>query len=54
MLALPLNTDPEYETPSAVGRMDRFFLRLINDKRDLPFVYLTLKRKVREEEYVIH
>ena len=32
MIALPLNTDPGYIEPQVVGRMDRFFLRLINDK----------------------
>ncbi|MBK6409020.1 MAG: fatty acid desaturase [Flavobacteriales bacterium] len=43
MIALPLNTDPGYIEPQVVGRMDRFFLRLINDKRDLPFVHLIRK-----------
>lgn len=35
-------TDPTYDSPT-YGRIDRFFLKLIRDKRDLPFVYLTLK-----------
>ena len=43
MIELPLNTDPVYQAPASVSRMDRFFLGLINDKRDLPFIYLTLK-----------
>ncbi len=42
MIDLPLNTDPGYEAPPSISRMDRFFLVLINDKRDLPFMYLTL------------
>ena len=43
MLSLPANTDPTYLAPDSYGPMDRFFLRLINDKRDLPFIHLILK-----------
>jgi hypothetical protein len=43
MIDLPPNTDPVYHAPASLSRLDRFFLKLINDKRDLPFIYLTLK-----------
>jgi fatty acid desaturase len=43
MLSLTPNTDPVYSPPAAVNALDRFFLRLINDKRDLPFVHLLIK-----------
>ncbi len=43
LLTLPANTDPVYNAPSRRSALDRFFLRLLNDERDLPFVYLTLK-----------
>lgn len=43
MLSLPANTDPVYIAPEQYNTMDRFFLRLINDKRDLPFIYLIFK-----------
>jgi fatty acid desaturase len=43
MLSLPPNTDPVYSPPAAVNALDRFFLRLINDKRDLPFIHLLIK-----------
>ncbi|MBK9419756.1 MAG: fatty acid desaturase [Flavobacteriales bacterium] len=43
MLSLPLNTDPTYSAPDSYSRMDRFFIGLINDKRDLPFIHLLLK-----------
>ncbi|MFZ1660169.1 MAG: hypothetical protein WAT61_15185, partial [Flavobacteriales bacterium] len=43
MLSLPANTDPVYIAPEHYSAMDRFFLRLINDKRDLPFIYLIFK-----------
>lgn len=43
MIDLPPNTDPVYTAPESFSRLDRFFLGLINDERDLPFIYLTLK-----------
>ncbi len=43
MLSIPLNTDPGYTAPESISRIDRFFIGLINDKRDLPFVHLLLK-----------
>jgi len=43
MLALPANTDPTYTEPSSYSSLDQFFLGLIRDKRDLPFVYLGLR-----------
>ena len=43
MLSVPINTDPVYIAPESYSAMDRFFLKLINDKRDLPFVHLILK-----------
>lgn len=35
-------TDPVF-TEKSYSTLDRFFLRLLNDERDLPFMYLTLK-----------
>lgn len=35
-------TDPRYDDSKEPGPLDRFFLRYIRDKRDLPFIYLTL------------
>lgn len=35
-------TDPVYQ-PSNLNKFDRFFLRLIRDERDLPFIYLTIR-----------
>jgi len=43
MLPLAANTDPVFVKPAAYSAMDRFFLKLIRDERDLPFVYLSLK-----------
>ena len=43
MRALAANTDPIYLDRGQFSAMDRFFLGFIRDKRDLPFVYLTLK-----------
>ncbi len=43
MLLLAANTDPVYAEPSRYSSLDRFFLKLIRDKRDLPFVYLGLR-----------
>jgi fatty acid desaturase len=42
MQALQPLTDPTYRE-MAPGKVDRFFLQFINDKRDLPFIYLTIK-----------
>lgn len=36
-------TDPVYDAGRPLSGMDQFFLNFINDKRDLPFVYVTLK-----------
>ena len=36
-------TDPVYNETVVHSGTDSFFLSLINDKRDLPFVYLTIK-----------
>ena len=36
-------TDPVFSGPPNYHSIDRFWLSLINDERDLPFVYLTLK-----------
>jgi fatty acid desaturase len=43
MKALGAITDPVYVQAGHYNRLDRFFLQLIRDKRDLPFVHLTLK-----------
>jgi len=36
-------TDPTYAEKEKKNVFDLFFLRFINDKRDIPFIYLTLK-----------
>ncbi|WP_242920586.1 fatty acid desaturase family protein [Pontibacter liquoris] len=36
-------TDPVFVRPAHYNFLDRFFLKLIRDERDLPFVYLTLQ-----------
>ncbi|WP_121356934.1 fatty acid desaturase family protein [Flavisolibacter nicotianae] len=36
-------TDPTYHPNDRTSLFDDFILRFINDKRDLPFIYLTLK-----------
>lgn len=36
-------TDPVYNEATPYSGTDQFFLSLINDKRDLPFVYLTIR-----------
>lgn len=36
-------TDPVYSEPARFSVIDRFFIKLLRDKRDLPFVHLTLK-----------
>lgn len=35
--------DPVYDRNTIYNSLDNFFISLINDKRDLPFVYLTIK-----------
>ena len=42
MLLLPANTDPVFTRPARYSALDRFFLRLIRDERDLRFIYLGL------------
>jgi len=36
-------TDPEFVRPARYSALDKFFLGLIRDERDLPFVYKTLQ-----------
>ncbi|MGX5816650.1 fatty acid desaturase family protein [Chitinophaga lutea] len=43
MMPLGSISDPVYNEPSRISATDRFFLLLIRDKRDLPFVHLTLR-----------
>jgi fatty acid desaturase len=43
MKPLPVITDPVFNEAPAYSAMDKFWLKLIRDERDLPFVYLTLK-----------
>ena len=43
MKALHRITDPTYREPTKFSSLDLFFIRLIRDPRDLPFVYLTLR-----------
>ena len=43
MLSLPANTDPLYDPTAPKTALDRLFLKLIRDPRDLPFPYMTLK-----------
>ncbi len=40
MKALPLLTDPVYVPKKKFSWYDRLWLRVMNDKRDLPFIYL--------------
>jgi len=40
MKALPTITDPIYQEPARFSRYERFWLKLMNDKRDLPFIHL--------------
>jgi fatty acid desaturase len=40
MKALPLLTDPVYVPKEKFSWYDRLWLRVMNDKRDLPFIYL--------------
>lgn len=43
MRTLSTITDPVFIKPEAYSAFDRFWLRLIRDERDLPFVHLTLR-----------
>ncbi len=43
MLQFTTLTDPEYAPPGRRSFLDRWFLQLIRDERDLPFVYMTLR-----------
>jgi fatty acid desaturase len=43
MKQLALITDPVFAGAGRYNALDRFFLSLIRDERDLPFIYLTLK-----------
>lgn len=43
MQVLKTITDPTFNPNQTFSKRDQFFLKLINDKRDLPFVYLTIK-----------
>jgi len=43
MRALPAIVDPVFVPGKATSFLDRFWLSLINDERDLPFIYLTLR-----------
>jgi fatty acid desaturase len=40
MKALTVITDPVYIEPKAYSAYERFWLKLMNDKRDLPFIHL--------------
>jgi hypothetical protein len=40
MKSLTLITDPVYTEPASFSRYERFWLKYINDKRDLPFIHL--------------
>ena len=42
MKSLAAITDPIYIKPETYSRADRFFLKLLRDERDLPFIHLTL------------
>lgn len=43
MRQLPIIHDPVYIEPSSYSVFDKFGISLIRDKRDLPFIYTTLK-----------
>lgn len=43
MIAFTTTTDPEFVRPARYSRIDRYFLSLIRDERDLPFVYMTIR-----------
>ena len=40
MKALTVITDPVYNEPATFSTYEKFWLRFINDKRDLPFIHL--------------
>src|SRR6187402_457937 len=42
MIALQPIIDPVFVKPPSYGPLDRFYLRLIRDERDLPFVKLSV------------
>lgn len=46
MKELTANTDPIYQIPSHPSRADVFFGQFLQDRRDLPFVYLLLEISV--------
>src|SRR5437868_6634335 len=43
MRELPIITDPVYTKPATRSSFDRFFMKLLRDERDLPFVHLSLQ-----------
>lgn len=43
MKTLSTITDPVFDSSKEFSKLDEFFLKFIRDKRDLPFVYLTIK-----------
>jgi fatty acid desaturase len=43
MKVLTAITDPTYDATKSKSELDKFFIRLLRDERDLPFVCLTLK-----------
>jgi hypothetical protein len=43
MKTLTAITDPVFVKPAQYGPLDRFYLKMIKDERDLPFVRLTVK-----------
>ena len=43
MKSFPLLNDPIFVKPSDYSAFDKFWLKLINDERDLPFIHLTLR-----------
>jgi hypothetical protein len=43
MQTLQTITDPVYREDKPLSKLDKFFISLIHDKRDLPFVYLTIR-----------
>jgi hypothetical protein len=40
MKSLPIITDPVYKAPASYSRYERFWLKKMLDKRDLPFIHL--------------
>ncbi|MCX7744843.1 MAG: fatty acid desaturase [Flavobacteriales bacterium] len=46
MQTLQAITDPIYQEDKPLTRLDKFFISLIHDKRNLPFVYLTIQISV--------